>query len=185
MEAKNTANGIFSFLLFLYTSDLLLPAEINVVISDVGSDNAWSQCPTLVLTMLNKSCETDAQCRSRTDNSVCLQVFREKPLAMSLMFSKLIQVTPTSSYCKCKSGYQPLQPDKMLCVEGEASQECPVLLSPCRSSPVLQPPVPNLSGQSLYSPPSPRLPPLFHLQTLLQNQVAAEVMKTNRNVADH
>ena len=75
LEAKNTANGIFSFLLFLHTSDLLLPAEINVVISDVGSDNAWSQCPALVLTMLNKSCETDAQCRSRTDNSVCLQVF--------------------------------------------------------------------------------------------------------------
>ena len=76
LEAKNTANGIFSFLLFLHTSDLLLPAEINVVISDVGSDNAWSQCTTLVSTMLNKSCETDAQCRSRTDNSVCLQVER-------------------------------------------------------------------------------------------------------------
>ena len=47
--------------------------------------------------MLNKSCQTDIQCRTGTNHSVCLQV------------------TLTSSYCKCKTGYRPLPPDQQVC----------------------------------------------------------------------
>ena len=61
------------------------------------------------------------------------------------------------------------------------------MLSCLVSSEVDQSAVSHLSGQSLHSPPPPRLPSLFYLQTLLQDSVAAEVIKTNRNVAqsDH
>jgi len=49
--------------------------------------------------MLNSQCEHDDQCSKFANNTVCLQV------------------TPTSSYCKCKDGYQSLiQPDYIICV---------------------------------------------------------------------
>ena len=91
------------------------------------------------------------------------------------------QVTLTTSYCQCKEGYQPLvQPDYILCVQGDFI----VMFNPGNftnpdwSSEVDQPAVPDLPGQSLYSPAPPRFPSLFYLQTLLQDEMAAEVIKT-------
>jgi len=50
--------------------------------------------------MLDSKCSNDAQCYSFTNNTICLQV------------------TPTTSFCKCKEGYQSLiQPDYIVCVQ--------------------------------------------------------------------